>query len=266
VPVWGACVETERVTEYAPLTATRSGLLRHDRPSTDAGGGGHRLDTAREWLQSGGSVLLFGPVGVGKSAALDALAAAAGDARVLRCAPGAADADRAYRGLAQLLSSVSESELRLLPAARRRVLGGLLHYAVLSTRGPAPALSRRARWSTRATSSAVQLATWNLLRVLVASRPLLLVVDNINWLDRPSADVLRFVASRVGDQAIQMVAAEQVPADRVPLARHQCPGPLLMTRPDPLPATGAPDSHGRRRQGGKGAPWAACRRSPESLA
>jgi hypothetical protein len=255
------------VTESAPTATARSGPVdsgQADRDKVDqASTGGFRLETAREWLLSGGSVLFFGPNGVGKSAALDLLAAAACDARVLRCAPGVHHVDRSYRVLAELLSSVTDAELNLLPLARRRVLvDALRHRAGRPAHGPVLGRTRRSgrsRWSTRATAAAVRHAALGLFRVLARSRPVLLVVDNIHLLDRASADVLTFVASRVGDLAIQMVAAEQVPADRAPVGRYQCPSPLLMTRPDPQPTAGSPAQPGRRRQGGKGAPWAVCR-------
>jgi hypothetical protein len=268
-PEWAPCAETVWVTEYALTTTTRS---------SQAPNVGNRVEMAKEWLRSGGSVLLFGPAGIGKSAALDVLTAAAVGARVLRCAPGSADAERAYRALAQLLSSVTESDLSLLPVARRRVLEGLLHRGVGSFHGPALGRARRTRWSPRVASTAVQLATWNLVRVLARSHPLLLVVDNLDRVDRASADVLRFVASRVEGLTVHMIAAERVPAEQVPAGRQYCPAPLLMTRPDPMFAaiapetrgvpdnTGAPENPDWRGQGGNGAPWAVCRRSPDSVA
>ena len=187
----------------------------------------HRLQTAREWLLSGGSVLFFGQPGVGKSAAVDLVTASAVQSRVLRCAPTPDDAGRAFGALAALLSSVSVAELDAVPGARRRVLAAAMSWDLDSV---APA--------------AVRLAALNLFRVLARSRPLLLIVDDLQWLDEASADVLRFVAPRVEDLPVQMAAAERVTPDCLPLRRGLCPPPLLVVRLD----TVAPDATGPGRR------------------
>ena len=86
----------------------------------------NRLQTAKEWLLSGGSVLFFGTAGVGKSGAVDLVTAAAVQSRVLRCAPAGSDAGVPFSALAGLLSAITAAELDSVPAARRRVLLGVL--------------------------------------------------------------------------------------------------------------------------------------------
>jgi hypothetical protein len=181
----------------------------------------HRLQTAGEWLLSGGSVLFFGPVGVGKSAAVDVVTAAAVQSRILRYAPGGGDAGRAFGTLTGLLSSITVAELEAVPAARRRVLAAVMSADLDSV-----------------TPVAVRLAALNLFRVLARVRPLLLVVDDLRWMDEVSADVLRFVASRVEDLPVQMAAAEQVAPDHLPLRRSLCPPPLLVVRLDAVTSLG----------------------------
>jgi hypothetical protein len=119
------------------------------------------------------------------------------------------------------------AELDAVPGARRRVLAAAMSWDLDSV---APA--------------AVRLAALNLFRVLARSRPLLLIVDDLQWLDEASADVLRFVAPRVEDLPVQMAAAERVAPDCLPLRRGLCPPPLLVVRLD----TVAPDATGPGRR------------------
>jgi hypothetical protein len=175
----------------------------------------HRLQTAREWMMSGGSVLFFGPVGVGKSAAVDVVAAAAARSRVLRCAPTEDDAGRAYSALAGLFSSVTAAELDAVPVARGRVIAAVRSGDVESVR-----------------MVGVRLAALNLVRVLARSGPLLMIVDDLQWVDDVSANVLRFIAPRIEDLPVVMAASERIAPERLPLRRGLCPPPLLVVRLD----------------------------------
>ena len=118
-----------------------------------------------------------------------------------------------------------------MPAARRKVLAEVMSWELESV---APA--------------AVRLAVLNLFRVLARSRPLLLIVDDLQWVDEASADVLRFVALRVEDLPVQMAAAERVAPDCLPLRRGLCSPPLLVVRLDEV-ATNDPIEQSRRMAG-----------------
>jgi len=227
VPVRTGCDHTATVTDY-PLSAMAD--CDYGRgPSPDPADGSalvgrrHRLQTAGEWLLSGGSVLFFGPAGAGKTAALDVVTAAVVQSRVLRYAPAdrSTGPDRPFGALAGLLATITAAELESVPAARRRVL--------------AAAVSAGADPVAPVTPAAMRLAVLNLLRVLARERPLLLIVDDLQWLDEASAEVLRFVAPRVDDLPVQMAAAERVAPDSLPLRRGLCPPPLLVVRMGPLP-------------------------------
>lgn len=187
---------------------------------------GSQLATARGWLFSGGSVLFFGQLGIGKSAVLDEFVAAT-DRRVLCCAPTPTHADLGYFALAELLATVTEEEFDRLPAPQRRELTTALQgWSQEPPEATEPAAAERA--------GAVPLAVWNLLRLLADAQPLLLVVDDIQWLDAASVEVLRFVAATVGHLPIQMVAAERVWRGRHPHGYDICPPPLLMLGLDPV--------------------------------
>lgn len=238
------------MTEYTQLATTRSRPGGGLRPAGPAGGDRGpsdpadderalrgrrcRLETARTWLLSGGSVLFFGADRIGKSAALDTLVAAVGDARVLSCSPSADDAIRPYRGLGALLSTVTGPELDLLPSPRRRTLTALLEgRGERVGAGAAPGRLGRSRWYA-ATPASVGLATVHLLRLLARARPVVLVVDDVHRFDPASAEAMRFVGTRVGDVGVHMAAAERVTDGRPPIGRFLCPAPLLVVRLEPL--------------------------------
>ncbi|NJC71021.1 ATP-binding protein [Planosporangium thailandense] len=170
-----------------------------------------RLRTAGEWLRSGGSVLLYGPSGARKSTALAALAATAARSRVLRCTPAERGAGTRYAALADLLSRVTPEQFDQVPAAGRRLLAAV---AAGAGDGVEPAEVRRAL-----------VALW---RALARARPLLVVVDDLQWVDEASADVLEFAATGVDDVPVHLAAAERVPPGGRPRRRHLCPSPLLV--------------------------------------
>jgi DNA-binding CsgD family transcriptional regulator len=57
--------------------------------------------------------------------------------------------------------------------------------------------------------SAISVAFLNALRTLTAREPLLVAVDDVQWLDRPSADVLAFAARRLGGEDVGFLLARR---------------------------------------------------------
>ncbi len=131
----------------------------------------HRIEAAREWLRSGGSVLLFGPTAPNLSAFLDTLPGPTTDARILRCSPTQADSHCAFRALATLLSSVTDAELDAVPARRRSAL------TILGCQGAGHPVPMRSpmrppgRRATRATPADVRLPARAPFRVLATAGP-----------------------------------------------------------------------------------------------
>ena len=130
---------------------------------------------------SGGSLLLIGPPGVGKTALLNAVVASAQDrARVVRAAGVEFEADISFAGLHQVLLPLFDHLTELTDH----------HQAALSV---ALGMSEGAP-AGRLVVAAAALA---LLRSATADQPLMIVVDDLTWLDRPSSQVLGFIARRL---------------------------------------------------------------------
>ena len=202
-----------------------------------------RLNVARDWLASGGSVLFFGPPDAGKSAALDVLVAAARACRVLQCHAARPDAVAPYGCLARLLSSITWRELEGLGTAQRDLLAEVLAHQVAAV---------------PAAVNSVRRAALDLVRTLSGTQPLMLSIDDTQRLDAPSAEVLRFIATRVEDLPVRLAVAECVTGDLLPKARSLCPMPLLAVRLAPLTTAAGPDRYDYRRALGgrcRAVPW-----------
>ncbi|WP_431885669.1 ATP-binding protein [Micromonospora wenchangensis] len=158
---------------------------RHDDLAQLAG----FLDGVR---QGGGARLICGEPGVGKSSLMTAASelALAGGMRVLRASGSEFEADVSYSGLHQLL----------LPA-----------YAALDRLPPGPreALSVALGFGVGAPPDVLLVCNAALLLVteLTADGPVVLVVDDVHWLDRASAVVLGFVARRLAGRRAGLLAS-----------------------------------------------------------
>ncbi|MFE9449536.1 AAA family ATPase [Streptomyces sp. NPDC006739] len=172
------------------------------------------LDTARAELGDRPGVLFHGPAGIGKSVLVAALMASmtapgrpAGT--VLRCSPAREDARLPFAGLLDLFAHVPEScSAALAPEPRAALDAALL-------RGREPAVDRD--------RLALRVAVLDVLRALAATGPVLLVVDGLQWLDGPSAEVLAFAVRRVEGLGIRMLAAERVADGEQPERLRCCP-------------------------------------------
>ncbi|MEU9451549.1 AAA family ATPase [Streptomyces sp. NPDC048277] len=171
------------------------------------------LDTARVQAAGRPGLLLHGPAGIGKSTLVTALAEPAADARpagaVLHCSPAAEEARLPFAGLVDLFARVPESCLETLPPEPRAALRAAL------LRGREPADGRGLL--------AVRLAVLDALRALAATGPVLLVVDGLQWLDEPTAEVLAFAVRRLRGAGIRMLAAERVADGGRPERLRCCP-------------------------------------------
>ncbi|MEU6355376.1 ATP-binding protein, partial [Streptomyces sp. NPDC047072] len=165
------------------------------------------LDAARAQFTAHPGVLLHGPAGIGKSALVAALTQTADT--VLRCAPAEEDARLPYAGLVDLFTTVPESRLEALPPEPRAALRAAL------LRGHEPPDGRG--------RLAVRFATLDIVRAMAADGPVLLVVDGLQWLDGPTAEVLAFVVRRLEGTGTRVLAAERVAEGGLPERLRYCP-------------------------------------------
>ena len=145
-----------------------------------------------EAMVSGGALLLSGDAGVGKTVLLDAAAGQARGtgARVVRAAGVEFESAMSFAGLHQVLQPLLGG-LDRLPDPYRTALNVALG---LDRGAPSDQLL-------------VSNAALTLLVQAAVERPLLVIVDDLPWLDRASAVVLGFVARRLGGSRVGFLGA-----------------------------------------------------------
>jgi DNA-binding CsgD family transcriptional regulator len=136
------------------------------------------LTAVRDGLS--GVLVLRGEAGIGKTALLEWAAGQAGDMHVARVAGVQAEMGMGFAGLHQLVVPFLGG-LDGLPGPQRQALGSAFGLAD----GPPP------------DRFLVGLAALTLLTDAVADRPVLCLVDDAQWLDQVSVEVLGFIARRL---------------------------------------------------------------------
>ena len=145
-----------------------------------------------------GRVRLTGVAGIGKSVVLSAVAdelAARTDITVLRCASTADDVHVPYLALIDLLTPIADEDFAQLPAP-------LLQAVDAALLRKAPKGAREAL--------AVRMGVLNLLQLVCARRPILVVLDDLQWIDGPSAEALSFALRRLSATQLRLLAAQRV--------------------------------------------------------
>ncbi|MFI7412117.1 ATP-binding protein [Streptomyces sp. NPDC049627] len=177
---------------------------------------------AREQLGRGGSVLLHGPAGIGKSTVLRALAAEYGGAArtVLRCSPTESESHLPFLALADLLGLVLDEVSDRLPAAQLTALEA--------------ALTGRGESTLQRDGLALRLAVLSALRALAETGPVLVVADDLQWLDPASAELLGFAARRLGDTPVRMLFAVRTDGQEYDRHLRAAPPDTLAVRLGPL--------------------------------
>ncbi len=144
------------------------------------------LGAVRDGLS--GVLVLRGEAGIGKTALLDRAAGQAGDMQVARVAGVQAEMGMGFAGLHQLLVPFLDG-LQELPAPQRQALGSA--FGLVD--GPPP------------DRFLVGLAALTLLTDAAAERPVLCLVDDAQWLDQVSVEVLGFIARRLYADRVGML-------------------------------------------------------------
>jgi DNA-binding CsgD family transcriptional regulator len=158
------------------------------------------LDRLIEDARSGESrsLVVRGEPGLGKTALLDYLAEHASGCRVARAAGVQAEMELAFAGLHQLCAPLLD-HLDRLPVPQRD--------ALRTAFGVSP--------GTPPERFFVGLAVLNLLADAAEEQPLICLVDDEQWLDRASAQILAFVARRLQAEPVGLVFAARVSSDEL---------------------------------------------------
>jgi len=139
-----------------------------------------------------GALLVRGDAGIGKSALLRFAHERAGDLLVLRARGIETESEIPFSGLADLFRPVL-GRLDRIPSAQADALAG-----ALALRPPVPA----ARFS-------VSAATLSLLAAAAEDGGVLVLVDDLQWLDAESAEALLYATRRLGDEGVAVLLAHR---------------------------------------------------------
>jgi DNA-binding CsgD family transcriptional regulator len=158
------------------------------------------LDSLIEAVGAGESraLVVRGEPGVGKTALLEYLFEQATGFRVVRAAGVESEMELAFAGLHQLLAPMLD-RLEGLPEPQSEALRTV--FGLSSGRPPDRFF--------------LGLAVLTLLSDAAEEQPLLCVVDDEQWLDRASADVLAFVARRLGAESVGLIFAARAASDQL---------------------------------------------------
>ncbi|HEX6393520.1 MAG TPA: AAA family ATPase [Acidimicrobiales bacterium] len=140
------------------------------------------------------SLVVHGDSGVGKTALLEYLVGEARDCQVVRSAGVQSEMELAFAGLHQLCAPVLD-HLELVPEPQRDALKTTFGI----TQGAVP------------DRFLLGLAVLSLLSEAADKRPLVCLIDDAQWLDGASSQVLGFVARRLGAESLGLVFAARIP-------------------------------------------------------
>jgi DNA-binding CsgD family transcriptional regulator len=170
----------------ATAPATTDGLVGRDA----------ELESIRAFLTRStvGALLVEGEAGIGKTTLV---AAAVADAtargwRVLECRPAAAEAQLPFAALADALGDAVDEVIPALPAPQGTALLGALR-----------------RTDAGVDRLALSSGALGVLRALAAGGPVILAIDDAQWLDAPSANAVAFAVRRLTDEPVVVVASRR---------------------------------------------------------
>jgi DNA-binding CsgD family transcriptional regulator len=156
---------------------------------------------------SSGAVVVAGAAGAGKTTVLgEGVRLAAGYGfTVLRTFPARGDFQLAFAGLADLLEPCLDAVIGELPPPQARALRVALLLAEAPAYPPEPRL--------------IAAALRTALGVLARSAPVLVVIDDVQWLDLPTRAAVGFAVRRLEHEAVGLLCAQRTvgPGEELPL-------------------------------------------------
>jgi AAA ATPase domain len=157
--------------------------------------------------RSPGALVLAGPAGAGKTTLLRAGATLAADHgfTVLQTAPARGDLRLAFAGLADLLEPYLDAVIDEMPPPQARALRVALLLEEAPAHPPQP----------RLIAAAFRAAVGALAR----SAPVLVIIDDVQWLDPPSQAAVGFAIRRLEHEPAGMLCAQRTdrPGAELPL-------------------------------------------------
>jgi predicted ATPase len=144
------------------------------------------------------ALVVSGEAGVGKTALLDYLAGNASGCQIVRAAGVQSEMELAFAALHQLCAPMLDG-LQRLPAPQRDAV----RSAFGMSSGPVP------------DRFLVGLGILGLLSEVAEGQPLVCLVDDEQWLDRTSAQVLGFVARRLVAESVGLIFAVRTPSSEL---------------------------------------------------
>jgi DNA-binding CsgD family transcriptional regulator len=167
----------------------------------------------RDELPAG--LLLEGHAGAGKTTLWRAgvEAAEASGYLVLACRAAGAEVQLSHAALADLLEPHLDRVLPDLPAPQRRALRVALLLEDEAGNAPDP--------------RAIAAGALNAIRALARDQPVLIAIDDAQWVDAPSAEVIEFALRRLGTAPVAILASRRIASPTAP-----SPGATSGVRPE----------------------------------
>ena len=148
-------------------------------------------------LAAPGALVLEGEAGIGKTTLwhCGVRQARAAGLQVLRCHPAAAETRLSFGAIADLLADVPEDAHADLPAPQRRALDVALLREEAGDEPPDP--------------RAIAGALLGVLGNLCEDAPVVLAIDDLQWLDAPSRAVLEFAIRRFAEEPVVVLGTRR---------------------------------------------------------
>jgi DNA-binding CsgD family transcriptional regulator/KaiC/GvpD/RAD55 family RecA-like ATPase len=159
------------------------------------------------------ALLIEGEAGIGKTTLFNELLriAAEGGQTVLRCRPARSEMDLSYVGMMELLGDLDEEVLHALPAPQARVMNLILRRE--EPEGPFDRLS-------------LSVALLAAMGAEGSKGPMVLAIDDVQWLDQPTARTIGYVVRRLSRLPARIALVRRAETD------HGWPFELEQALPD----------------------------------